>query len=98
MKNHIRRLLFFSIFILFTGCSPYWYNPDKTIQEAVDDCRECDSHKDFFVFADCMKNKGYAEVDELSLPDNVQRFMIPRRSRLLGLPLSNPDLIRIAGN
>jgi len=85
-------------FLITAGCTPYWYNPEKNLDQAIEDCRDCDSHKDYLVFVDCMKQKEYTKVDELALPPGVKREMIPRRSRFLGLPLNNPDLIRLAGH
>jgi len=106
MKNLLIILL-----LLLGGCTPHWYNSNKTLEEATKECRECDydaSMADFkadllryYSFEACMKAKGYLLIDEEYLPPDFQKANVIRQSRvtfpLVRLGTTDSNFIRIAG-
>jgi len=72
--------------LLFTGCTTYWYQADKTIDECkqarlecLDELKEYSSNwrdmgdYEFKFMEDCMRQKGYTLFEEKELPLRVKR-------------------------
>ncbi len=111
----MKRLSILVLFILWllslTSCSPHWCNPNKTLNEAIEDCRKCDydaSIADFGSnllryawFEKCMENKGYLLIDEHVLPLKFQKANVSRQSNvsfpLYRLGSTDSNFIRVAG-
>ena len=86
MKRYASVTLILILMLLFTGCTRYWYQADKSIDECKADRHECFEELkkyssnwqemgqyEFKFMEDCMKQKGYSSVKEKTLPLNVRR-------------------------
>ena len=86
MKRYASATLILILMLLFTGCTKYWYQADKSIDECKADRHECfeelkkyssNQHDrgeyEFKFMEDCMKQKGYSAVKENELPLRVRR-------------------------
>jgi len=89
MKRYVNVTLILILMLLFTGCTQYWYQADKSIDECKADRHECfeelkkyssNQHDrgeyEFKFMEDCMKQKGYSAVSavkEKELPLRVRR-------------------------
>ena len=86
MRRVITAALILIPMLLFAGCTTYWYQADKTIDECKQDRRVCfeDLTKysgnwrkmgdyEFKFMEDCMRQKGYSLLKEGKLPLRVRR-------------------------
>ena len=71
----------------------FWYNPNKTLEQGITDCRECyyDSSKAVapigsgisagmqagFLLNSCMKARGYMQISEEILPSKLRKASVP---------------------
>ena len=92
MRRVIAITLILIPMLLFTGCTTYWYQANKTIDECkqarmecLDELKEYSSNwiemgdYEFKFMEDCMRQKGYSLLKEKDLPLRVKR--------------ENPDLL-----
>lgn len=66
------------LLLLFVGgCNSYWYKPDKTIEQALQDSSICNQTWSIildnpFLYADCMRRHGYREFTKEQLPAGIK--------------------------
>ena len=86
MRRVITATLILIPMLLFTGCTTYWYQADKTIDECKQARMGCfeelKKHSsdwtdmgdyEFKFMKDCMRQKGYTLLKENELPLRVRR-------------------------
>lgn len=86
MKNLVLYFVLMLILCLYSGCTQYWYNKDKTFTECKTDYIECRIGADMAIDNDdclcnekiryeekCMKAKGYKLISERSLSPSARR-------------------------
>ena len=86
MRRVITATLILIPMLLFTGCTTYWYQADKTIEECKQDRDECIGELEkyssnwrdmgdyeFKFMEDCLRQKGYTLLKEKELPLRVKR-------------------------
>lgn len=59
------------------GCNNYWYQPDKTLEQSLQDSSICMQSWSLFIdnpflYSDCMKKLGYREFTKEQLPAGVR--------------------------
>ena len=86
MRKYTNAALVLFLMLLFTGCTQYWYQADKSIDECKADRHDCfeelkkysDNWRSMGDYElkfmdDCMEQKGYSAVKENELPLRVRR-------------------------
>jgi hypothetical protein len=86
MRRVIAATLILIPMLLFTGCTTYWYQADKTIDECkqarlgcLEELKKYSSNwremgdYEFKFMEDCMRQKGYTLLKEKELPLRVRR-------------------------
>jgi len=86
MKRFLAVTPLLILMCFFAGCTTYWYQADKTIDECKQDRLECFEELkkyssdwedmggyEFKFMEDCMRQKGYTLLKEGELPLRVKR-------------------------
>jgi len=73
------------VFVGVGGCGTYWYQPGKTLEQCLQDSKECayDANKhgfDYFdcdsLYRQCMEVRGYQQFLKEHLPMGIRTYQI----------------------
>jgi len=92
MKMRLIVMLVALSFLSGCGSGMCWYQSGKSLEQAVQDCREChyDANKSVAavdsafeagvklssLFRECMKSRGYLKIPQEKLPGNIRTTVI----------------------
>jgi hypothetical protein len=75
--KRMMRIICLLLVVSIGGCTTYYYQPGKTLEQCLQDsftCRQIswDLVVNPFLYSECMKNLGYEELTKEQLPSEIR--------------------------